>query len=86
MEKSIGALWEKISTKGNKFWSGNVEIDGVKTPIVAFQNTRKLKETHPDINIFLAKKLEQKVGVILEAPAEDPMPEEEEINPKDIPF
>ena len=51
MEDSIGALWLNESKKGNKYMSGNIEIDGVKHKILIFKNT-KTKDEQPDYRIF----------------------------------
>jgi uncharacterized protein (DUF736 family) len=52
MEKSIGALWLNESKKGNKYMSGNVEIQGVKHKIVVFKNNYKDDDKKPDYRIF----------------------------------
>ena len=78
MEKSIGALWAKKSKKGNTFYSGNIEIEGKKTLIIAFPNTKKTKETQPDISIY--KSEDRAVPIKEETVAE------EEVDVKDIPF
>lgn len=49
-EKSIGALWDK---KG--WFSGNIEVDGVKIPFVVFKNQRKTQDKHPDYIIMKPK-------------------------------
>ena len=51
-EKSIGALWIKTSKNGNKYMSGEVEINGQKHKITVFKNNYKEKETHPDYKIM----------------------------------
>lgn len=54
MSDNIGALWLKDGKKG-KFFSGSIELEGIKTQIVVFKNTKKTKENHPDYNILLSK-------------------------------
>ena len=52
----IGALWKTKSKNGNDYLTGEIEIDGKKTKIVAWPNTSPGKEDHPEwpeINIFL---------------------------------
>ncbi len=51
---NIGALWEKESPKGVWF-SGEVEIDGTKHPIVVFRNQYKEKPNQPDWRILKSK-------------------------------
>ncbi len=77
--KSIGGLWSKTSAKNQPYFSGNVEIDGKKTYIVAFFNSDKKNPKEPDYRILESKPLEQK---------ENPLPTrtEEDINPEYIPF
>jgi uncharacterized protein (DUF736 family) len=58
-QKSIGAFWVKTSNKGNKFYSGNIEIDGKKIMLVAFDN-KKEKENQPDIRIYESQPMEKK--------------------------
>jgi uncharacterized protein (DUF736 family) len=82
MNKSIGAFWIKTSAKGVKYYSGNIEIDGKKIQLVAFDNTRKEKENQPDIQIYLSEKREVKEEVEKEVP----IIEEEEVQISDIPF
>lgn len=48
----LGALW--ISKTG-KALSGTIEIDGVKTPIVIFDNGYKKEDNHPDKIIYLSE-------------------------------
>lgn len=55
MKDSIGAMWLKTSKAGNKFMSGVVEVDGVKTKIVVFKNDRKENEKQPDYKIYLSE-------------------------------
>ena len=37
----MGAAWVKTSKKGDKFFSGQIEIGGVKTQFVMFKNSYK---------------------------------------------
>lgn len=52
--QSIGALWEKQSKKGTWF-SGQIEIEGEKIPIVVFKNDYKKEDKHPDWKIFISQ-------------------------------
>ena len=54
-KKSIGALWEKTSKSGTKYFSGVFESGDQKTNIVIFQNSRKEKDNQPDWQIFLSE-------------------------------
>lgn len=83
-EKSIGAFWKKQSANGNEYYSGNIEIDGKKIYLVAFNNTRKQTENQPDIQIYISKKKE---GTSKPVEVEKELPTiQEEIDTKDIPF
>lgn len=55
MDKPIGALWSKTSGKGTDFFTGNVEIDGIKTDIVIFKNDKGDNEKRPDYKIYVSK-------------------------------
>jgi len=55
MDKPIGALWSKTSSKGTAFFTGNVEIDGIKTDIVIFKNDKGDNEKRPDFKIYKSK-------------------------------
>lgn len=55
MEKPIGALWIKTSSKGTEFLIGNVEIDGLKTEIVVFKNDKGENEKRPDYKIYKSR-------------------------------
>lgn len=54
--KSIGAFWLKTSGKGNKYYSGSIEIGGKRYFLAMFKNNRKTKENQPDLQIFLSEK------------------------------
>jgi len=53
-----GALWiskddegnPKVDKKGNRYMSGNIEIDDHKYKVMMFKN-EKTKDTQPDFNI-----------------------------------
>ena len=47
----IGALWAKTSARG-EYFTGSIEIDGVKHAIVAFKNTSKRSDKAPDWRIL----------------------------------
>lgn len=52
-EKSIGAIWTKVSQKGTNYLS--ISLDGAnneKYSLIAFQNTRKKNEREPDYRIY----------------------------------
>lgn len=77
-QKSIGGLWSKTSTKNTPYFSGNIEIDGKKTYIVAFYNDSKKNPKEPDYRILESKPIEQ---------GENALPQRnDEIKPDDIPF
>ena len=57
-DKSIGALWKKQGNLG-EYYTGNVEIDGVKHKLVFFKNGFKEKETQPDFMIYKAREKQQ---------------------------
>ena len=63
-KKAIGAFWKKMSAKGTVFYSGIIEVEGKKIPLVMFEN-RKQKDTQPDLQVYLSepKKQEAKVAV-----------------------
>jgi uncharacterized protein (DUF736 family) len=53
MADSMGALWEKTSSKtGDKFMSGNIEVNGQKIDIVVFKNDKGDNEKKPDWKIL----------------------------------
>jgi uncharacterized protein (DUF736 family) len=55
----IGAAWVKTSKKGDKFFSGQVEIGGVKTQFVMFKNSYKEEGTkQPDWTIYKSEPME----------------------------
>lgn len=78
-QKSIGGLWSKTSAKNQPYFSGNVEIDGKKTYIVAFFNGEKKNPKEPDYRILESKPIENTSNNAL--PVRD-----EEVSPEDIPF
>lgn len=55
-KKTVGALWIKESKKGDKFFSMQVEINGVKHNFVGFKNNYKEgNEKAPDYKIFVSE-------------------------------
>lgn len=59
--EDMGALWLKTSSKGMKFFSGTVTIDGKKTKIVVFKNGFKEENPErPDYKIYKSQPLEEK--------------------------
>lgn len=50
--KNIGAAWNKSGAKGS-YLSGVIELDGKKTSIMIFPNTKKKADKHPDYNIVI---------------------------------
>ena len=63
MNNQVCALWvakdretgePRKDKAGNTFFTGTMEINGVKTKVVAFLNRPKEKETQPDITVLLS--------------------------------
>ena len=54
----IGALWKKQGQRG-EFFSGEVEINGVKQRVVVFPVGRKSSENAPDFRILKARERQQ---------------------------
>lgn len=90
---NIGALWAKSSKKG-MYYSGTLEIDGRKIPIVCFQNNRKSKPNQPDFNIMIAQPMGSRPAVQetdknlseLNNMSTSTTVDDEEVNLEDIPF
>lgn len=55
--ENIGALWLNKSKKGQRYMSGQIEIDGKKHKIVVFKNKYKDEDKHPDYRIFPSQKM-----------------------------
>lgn len=49
--EKLGALWAKAGSKG-QYFTGEIEIGGVKTRIVCFENGYKDDEKKPDFIIY----------------------------------
>jgi len=49
----IGALWIKQSSKGDKFLSGQLELNNRKIRVLVFKNKRKNQGKSPDYYIYL---------------------------------
>ena len=47
----LGVLWSKTSARG-EYFTGTLEIDGVKQQIVVFKNGNKKSEKAPDWRIL----------------------------------
>lgn len=52
--KSVGALWQKLSKAGRVYFIGKIIIGNQTYPLVAFYNN-KTKESQPDLVIKLAE-------------------------------
>ena len=57
-EDKLGALWQKESSRGDYF-SGQIEIDGVKHQIVVFSNGYKNDAKQPDWIIYKSQPRER---------------------------
>lgn len=53
-KKDAGAIWAKTSKSGVKYWSLQVEIDGVKHDLVGFKNKYKETPNQPDIKLYVS--------------------------------
>lgn len=53
-QKEIGILWQKLSKKGNEYFSGRVTIDGKTTEIILFKIVAK-HEKSPFYKIIKAE-------------------------------
>ena len=72
-ESEIGVLWEKESARGTYF-TGTIEIDGTKHPIVVFKNGNKRSEKAPDWRILKSVKRDQAPAVATAGAAFDDPP------------
>lgn len=52
--EKLGALWENNGPKG-KYYTGEVEVDGVKVKVVCFPNGYKETDRHPDLIIYKSR-------------------------------
>ena len=79
----IGALWAKTSARG-EYFTGSIEIDGVKHVIVVFKNTSKRSDKAPDFRILRSQPREKAEG----APSRDTsvMDADVPFTDSDIPF
>lgn len=93
-DRSIGALWAKSSKRG-MYFSGMIEVDGKKIPLVVFQNNRKSKPNQPDYHIMVAQPMGSRAPVeevdknlqgLNNLETTKKVDDDEEINPEDIPF
>lgn len=78
MTTKIGALWLKTTPKGERYMSGQIELNGEKIRLAVFKNSKKELEKHPDYNILLSGQQSQQQSA-------SPEPERE-IRIEDIPF
>jgi uncharacterized protein (DUF736 family) len=85
-QKSIGGLWSKTSSKNQPYFSGNIEIDGKKTYIVAFFNSDKKNQKEPDYRILESKPLEQKENALPQRATEAIDPALDSLDESEIPF
>jgi len=83
---SIGALWQKSGKKGTWF-SGSIEVEGKKIPLVVFKNDYKKEDKHPDYKIFISDP--QQKGQSPNSRSSNPPPQEATETPPDddgLPF
>lgn len=89
-KQEAGALWEKTSKAGKKFFSGYfLDQDGERVKIVAFENIyKKPGENSPDIRVYLSE--DQSSGKEAAASKQIELPKENasvsEDDSEDIPF
>jgi hypothetical protein len=55
-----GAFWEKVSGKGDKYYSGVLDIDDKKVDVVLFIQKVKKTEKSPDLTLIESKPLDKK--------------------------
>lgn len=95
----IGAIWKKKSNDGTKtFYTGTLELDGKKIPIIMFTNADKKTETSPDASIYLnppreeaSQPSEKEAPKAKAAPKTSAKPKAKEVDPldadgDDVPF
>lgn len=58
--KEIGCLWKRVSAKGEDYLTGiiNLKVEGFDkdVQIIGFSNKRKMKDTHPDVRLYISDK------------------------------
>lgn len=64
----LGVLWEKTGGKG-QYFTGSIEIDGVKHPVVVFKNTKR-SDKAPDWRIMKPQPHKEATESHLPAPRE----------------
>lgn len=78
----IGALWIKTGRKG-EYMTGTITINGEVIKIVAFPNTRKANEKHPDWRLLKSVPKEDVQPVPTRTPHDAKAPQ---LTDDDIPF
>jgi hypothetical protein len=76
--KSNGGLWKKTNQYG-EYFSGQLEIEGVKYNFVAYVNRYKDNDRKPDYQLYLTKPQTESLARVPSA-IQTPMPED------DLPF
>ena len=54
MNQDNGAVWIKMSNKGEEYFSGVIKIDGKDIRFAMFQNKYKKNDNQPDFRILLS--------------------------------
>ncbi len=87
MTTKIGALWLKTTPRGEKYMSGQIELNGEKIRFAVFKNTKKELEKQPDYNILLSGQQNQPQSPPSQPQSLSGSPgPEREIRIEDIPF
>ena len=62
--KDIGALWIQTGQYG-EYWTGTIDMDGVKQRVIVYKNKYKSKENQPDLRIKKKELKEEKQEEII---------------------
>lgn len=82
----LGSLWKRESSKGTKYMTGVINLKSLgldkDVQVVCFANSKKEKDTQPDVYMYLSKPKDSapasKAKSVAKAPAPEPEPEAEE--------